>query len=428
MNRMQWQGLALATAVTLSQPATADGGQREMTLDEVLAHAEEHAPLLSVARQRARRGDAERTAAASFFPSNPTLALGGGPRIGGGVSADVEAGVTQELEIAGEPGLRRDLAERRAGTFDAELATAQFDVHRIVHVTFHSALIAVDAERGAEETLKYAEQLLEIAAKQVQAGEESPLAGKLARGEVSRAKEQQLGAQQASRAARIELALIAGMPAGTEVIPKGKLPPPLAAASLESLIALAREKQPELRFRRAEVEAAKAQAALADREAFPRPSLGVGYSAESLGAGANTTQHIILGTIEVPLPFWRQNDGERAHAQVELGIAEAEERAVSLTLENRIARAKARVDADAKRIELHVKEVLPSVDENLRLIQQAFALGDADITAVMLARERLIAERREALDAYRDYFAAVAELEAEVGAEVIADHPEGAAP
>ena len=55
MNRMQWQGLALATAVTLSQPATADGGQREMTLDEVLAHAEEHAPLLSVARQRARR-------------------------------------------------------------------------------------------------------------------------------------------------------------------------------------------------------------------------------------------------------------------------------------------------------------------------------------------------------------------------------------
>ena len=53
--------------------------------------------------------------------------------------------------------------------------------------------------------------------------------------------------------------------------------------------------------------------------------------------------------------------------------------------------------------------------------QQLFAPGDADITAVMLARERLIAARREALDAYRDYFTALAELEAEVGAEVTTD-------
>lgn len=95
-------------------------------------------------------------------------------------------------------------------------------------------------------------------------------------------------------------------------------------------------------------------------------------------------------------------------------------------LENRIARAKARVDSDARRIAVHTREVLPAVDENLKLVQQAFALGDADITDVMLAREKLITSRREALDAYRDYFSALAELEAEVGAEVVAesDHAE----
>jgi cobalt-zinc-cadmium efflux system outer membrane protein len=414
--------LALASAIAWSQTAIADDGLREMTLDEVLAHAEANAPDLAVAQQRTKRGDAERAAAAPFFPSNPRMLLAGGGRFGGGQDGgDVEAGLMQELEVAGEPGLRRDAAERRAQAFDAELESARFNVHQRVHVSFHAALIAQNALRGAEEVLKYADQLLGIATKQVQAGEVSPLAEKLARSEVSRAKEQLLAAEQQSRTARLDLALVAGVDGGAEVAPKGTLPTPKETASLASLIELARDRQPELRVRRAEIEAAKAYVALADREAFPKPALGVSYSAEGVAPGSSATQQIVHGLIEIPLPFWRHNDGERARAKAELAIADAEQRAVLVTLESRVARAKARVDSDAKRIALHTEEVLPAVDENLKLMQQAFALGDADITAVMLARERLIAARREALDAYRDYFTALAELEAEVGAEVTAD-------
>lgn len=413
--------MALASAIAWSQAASADDGQREMSLDEVLAHAEANAPALAVAQQRARRGDAERVAAAPFFPANPRLIIAGGARVGGGQDGgDVEAGVIQELEVAGESGLRRDAAERRARAFDAELERARFDVHQRVHVSFHAALIAQNAQRGADEARKYADQLLEIAAKQVQAGEVSPLAEKLARTEVSRAKEQQLAAQQGSRTARLDLALVTGLEGGVEVVPKGALPTPAETAPLASLVKLALESQPELRVRRADIEAAKAQLALAEREAFPKPALGVSYSAEGVAPGSTATQQIFLGLIEIPLPLWRQNNGERARANAELGIAEAEQRAVLVTLENRIARAKTRVDSDARRIALHNDEVLPAVDENLKLMQQAFALGDADITGVMLARERLITARREALDAYRDYFTALAELEAEVGAEVTA--------
>jgi cobalt-zinc-cadmium efflux system outer membrane protein len=429
MHIAPWPGIALAAVVAMSPPATADAGQREMTLEEVLANAEEHAPPLSVARQRARRGEAERAAAAPFFPSNPAASLAAGPRLhGGGGAADVQASISQELEVAGELGLRRELADRLADAFDSELTSARFDVHRAVHVSFHAALIAADAQRGADEALAYAEQLLDIAAKRVQAGEESPLVEKLARAEVSRAKEQQLAAQQTARAARLELALVAGVFGGTEVVPKGTLPAPQATDPLPSLVALAAKSQPALRLRRAELAAATARAALADREAFPKPVLGVSYASESLIPGSGATEHIVLGTLEVPLPIWRQNDGERARTKVELAVAEAEERAVLAALENHIAQAKARVDSDAKRIELHTQQILPAVDENVRLMQQAFALGDADITAVMLARERLIAERREALDAYRDYFTALADLEAEVGAEVVAGHSEGNAP
>jgi cobalt-zinc-cadmium efflux system outer membrane protein len=420
-----WQGIALASALAATPLSAQVQPPREMTLDEALAHAEKNAPALAVATSRSKRADADRAAAASFFPSNPTLGLGGGARVGGGQDgADVEIGLSQELEVAGEPGLRRDAADKRANVYDAELKRAHFDVHQRVHVSFHTALIAKDAERGADEALKYAEQLLDVAAKQVQAGEVSPLAEKLARAEVSRAKEQLLAAQQGSRSSRLELALVTGVAGGIEVAPKGALPAPEETAPLAQLIALARESQPELRVRRAEIEAAKAQVALADREAFPKPALGVSYAAEGVAPGSNATQQIVLATLEVPLPFWRQNDGERTRANVELQIAEAEQQAVLAAFENRIAQAKARVDSDAQRIDLHTSAVLPAVDENLRLVQQAFALGDADITDVMLARERLITSRREALDAYRDYFSALAALEAEVGAEVIAAHEE----
>lgn len=427
MNTSRRQGLALTLSVVAwSHAAVADEPQKRMTLEQVLAHAEANAPSLAIALGRAKRGDAERTAAAPLFPSNPSLALSGGGRFGGGQNGgDFEAGLSQQLEIAGEQGLRRELAERRVAAFEADLARARFDVHRLVHVSFHTALLAEDAQRGAEDGLKYAEQLLDIASKQVQAGEESPLAEKLARAEVSRAKEQLLAATQGATTARLDLALMAGLPRGIEVVPDGTLPTPQATAPLASLVELAQKSQPELRLRRAEVSSGKARLALADREAFPKPALGVVYAAEGVAPGSNATQQIIVGTLEISLPLWRQNDGERAFARAELEIAEAEERALLQTLENRVARAKTRVDSDAKRIALHVTEVLPAVDENVKLIQQAFALGETDITAVMLARERLISSRREALDAYRDYFSALAELEAEVGAEVVADDAQG---
>lgn len=426
MHHRIWRGVALASALAAATPANAQvPAPREMTLDEALAHAEKHAPALAVAASRAKRSDAERAAAAPFFPSNPTLGVGGGARFGGGQDgADVDLGLSQELEVAGEAGLRRDAAERRAGVYDAELQRAHFDVHQRVHLSFHNALIAKEAERGAGEALTYAEQLLDVAAKQVQAGEVSPLVEKLARAEVSRAQEQLLAARQGSRSSQLELALVTGVGGGSEIVPKGALPAPEETVSLPELIALARESQPELRVRRAEIDAAKAQVTLAEREAFPKPALGVSYSAEGVAPGSTATQQIVLATLQVPLPLWRQNDGERARANAELHIAEAEQQAVLAVLENRIAQAKARVDSDAQRIALHTSAVLPAVDENLRLVQQGFALGDSDITDVMLARERLITSRREALDAYRDYFSALAALEAEVGAEVIAAHEE----
>lgn len=428
MHRELWQAVALAIAVAWSPRASAQDQQAEMTLDQVLTHAEEHAPALAIASQRAKRGEAERIAAAPIFHSNPVLSVAGGGRFGGGQNgADFEAGVVQEIEVAGEGGLRRVAADLRAKAFDAELARARFEVHQHVHVTFHAALLAEDSKRGADEALKYAEQLLDIARKQVEAGEESPLAEKLARAEVSRAKELQLAADQETHTARLDLALVAGIARG-EVVPRGDLPKPQETATLAALVARARDHQPELRLRRAEIEAAKAQLALADREAFPKPALGFVYAAEGVAPSSNATQQVILGTLQVPLPLWRQNAAERARARVELSVTEAEERAVVFTLETRIARAKVRVDSDAKRVVVHTTEVLPAVDENVRLIQTAFALGDADITAVMLARERLITARREALAAYRDYFTALAELEAEVGAEVIEERTDGTTP
>lgn len=418
-----WRGIALAAGLAWSQVASAQSNQREMTLEQVLKHAQEHAPQLTVAAARLKRGEAERIAAAPFFPNNPSLAVGGGARFGGGQDGgDVDVGLRQELEIAGEPALRRDAADRRIDAFAAEAAQTRFEVHQRVHVAFHTALLARDSQRRADEAFKYAEELLDIAQKQVQAGEESPLAEKLARAEVSRAKELQLAAEQQAIAARLDLAFVAGLPGGVEVVPLGPLPAPSQTVPLGELVKLARERQPALRVRRAEIEAAKATLALADREAFPKPALAVSYAAEGVAPGFNATQQIVVGTVEIPLPVWRQNDGERARARAELAIAEAEERALVQTLENRIARAKARLDADAKRVALHMSEILPAADENVRLIQKAFSLGETDITAVMLARERLITARREALAAYRDYFDALAELEAEVGAEVIEEH------
>lgn len=411
-----------------TDPVPEPTAQSEVSLGGILVYADRHSPVLTVARSTRSRADAARLAASPLLPDNPELSVALGPRMGSaGRGLDIQASLMQQVWIAGERGLRLNAAERLRDLNDAEIEQVRWFVHCDVHAAFHRALVEQQRLRLAERVVAFQREVLRFAERQIAAGEVAPLTLRLAQAEVAQAEQVLVGTEQSFFASRIRLAQLSGWPAAKPPMPEGQVDEPRELAPDEQLIAVARQRLPSLRAAAARIQAARARSTLADREAWPKPSLGVQYNREG-NPSEEGAYDIVMGVVSVPVTSFQRNQAERAQARADLGVAEAELDAASRLLEGQIAEARSEVVAAAKRTRAYGTEVLPRFEENLTLLKRAFELGEIDILALSTGRERFLRIQSDALAAQLDYFFALAGLERVVGVDLWHDDHHGEAP
>ena len=126
-------GLLLLSSALFALPShAAEPAAREVSWSELWAFAAEHAPRLTLARQRRALGAAASADAGAVFHENPTLSIGAGPRLAGEEHGlDLQASLAQPIEIAGERGLRRAVAARFGERLDAEVGSARVELRRV---------------------------------------------------------------------------------------------------------------------------------------------------------------------------------------------------------------------------------------------------------------------------------------------------------
>ena len=102
-----------AASLGVSPASAAEGTEREVPLEELLAFAEGHAPAVQLAKRRRAYAAAAKAGADPLFRQNPTLGFAMGPRRVGslGTALDVQVSLAQPVEL-GARGLRRDAAVR----------------------------------------------------------------------------------------------------------------------------------------------------------------------------------------------------------------------------------------------------------------------------------------------------------------------------
>ncbi len=409
--RPRWGPAAQAERATLPDPARGE----PVRLEELLAWADRHAPDVRVAAAGLARADAAREAAEPLLPGNPSVGVGAGPRVTpGGTGVDVETSLSQPFEIAGERGLRFDVADRVAERLVAEVTRARWRVHARVHAGYHRALVERERLEAAVRLVDFQQQLLDIAERRLAAGDVSPLVVRLAEGEAALAHQRRIAAAQTYEAARLVLAEVAGWPLAHPPEPAGSTERPRPLPPRSRLLEVMAAHQPVQAAARARVEEARARLRLADREAWPEPELGVTWHREG---GPNETENVVLGRLSIPIPLWRRNQGQRAEARAELELAEAELDALESRLAAQLARAVSAVEAAAERVALYGTEILPSFERNLDMLRRAYELGEIDALDVSVAVERFLRTQSEALDAQADYFDAVADLEEILGTD-----------
>ena len=407
--------LYVALTSTICTPAMASSG--EVTEEAILAHADRHAPALRLARSRLGLAEAEVVAASPLLPEDPELELSMGPRLSAaGQAVELELSLSQQLEIAGQRGLRIQAAGRGRERSLASLEQARWRVHWRVHAAFHVAMVARHRVRAAAHRAAFAASLLNITRKRQAAGAVSMLHVRVAEGEVAQAEQHKIRADSGFKTACLTLALEAGWPAGAPLRPAGPLPTPRRPPPVSQLVQLALTRHPALLRQRAVLREAEARVALANRGVVPNPTLGVAYSREAEpGGGAN---HIVVGTLGLPIPLWQRNQGQRARTRAAASVARTQGALLRQDLRTRVTRAAVALDAGARRVAAYGSSAVPAFKRNLELIGRAFSAGKVDVLQVMVARGRFLEIQRETLDAYESYYSAHAALEAVVGAEI----------
>lgn len=407
--------LALAQPVPPPAAAPRPAAPKAVELEELLAYADDHSPLLRLARAQVAAGDAEIEAAAPLLPGPPGIAVALGQRSSsGGTGLEVGIDLSQRLAIGGQRGARLHLAERLRDALRADADTVRWEVHRRAHGAWAEVLLARERALLAARLVNAADAILQVSERRLKGGEESAAVLVLTRADRAQARQAQVQAEQDSHIALLTLAEIAGWPLDQPLLLAGEMPPLQKVPALPGLLQRAREQHPSVRARKADLARAEANRALQNRLSIPDPTVGLRYGREG---DANAAQ-VVQATLAVSLPFWNVNVGDVARARAEVIRAQSELTELLRTLDARVARAAARVDAAATKVALYGEEIGPAFEKNMQILQRALALGEADLAQVSLANQRLAQVQGQALTAKTEYFQAVAELEALLGAEV----------
>lgn len=416
---------APAEVVEPWQPAAAPADpatESPVDLATLLAFADAHAPRILTARAQVGFAEADLVAARVSIPANPTVAIGAGVRRSGGASGlDLEASVSQQLEVAGQPSARRSAAEAGRTQAEATVNQVRWAVHVEAHRLYAQSLLVAEQRAQVQRFVAFSASLRRIAAQQIEAGETSPLVLLVADAELAQTREALIAIEQRARALDTRLTALVGWPDGRPLRLAGPLPPVRRPPPIPTLLRRMAERHPSVRVRELAVETARRRLALAEREATPDPTVGLAYGREAAPTGGPAAD-IWLVNLAVPIPVWWSNQDGRARAAAALAVADRQRTGAMIELRAALRRAATALDAAVARVDLYEQSVVPQLEKNLTLLQRAFELGEVDIHRVSQTRQRLLEATRRHVEARVAWHALAAELEGLVGTEI---WPEG---
>lgn len=396
------------------EPETA----RSLTLEQALRFADAHSPVILSGQARVGVTEGDRVDAVVGLPGNPQLSVAAGARqVGGRAGLDWELGLQQQLEVAGEPGLRRQWADQQREVARASLQETRWAVHVEVHRLFASLLLLREQRAQAERFVTFSASLRDLARRKVQAGESSPLTLLVAETDLAQSQEALLEIQRRERSLRAQMVAAMGWPSLDLPPLQGELPEVRSAPEPEALLEVMARHHPSLRTRELAVQAAQARLALEERQAWPKPSLGVSVGQEADPGGGQGASLWML-QVGVPLPLWRRNQGARQRAHAQVLLQDRERLSQATLLQSLLLQALWSLQAAQGRVALYEEQVVPQLEANLEKLQRAYELGEVDLHRVSQTRGRLLEAMGRYLDARVTYYNEAASLEGLVGTEI----------
>ena len=421
-----------AEATEAAAPSAAGQDGPSVTLEEAVARALDRSPQLAQSRQAVYTAESSvRTSWGGFLPS---LSASTGAslrstdrfdaatdRVVTGSSDSYNAGLRLSYDVftGGRRFATLDQSRADVTAAEARRTDQEYQVVLQTETLFFQALQQGDLLEVARARVGQAEEGLGMTRRQAQVGMATASDTLRARLEFVNARQAELQAETAVRAARFALGRQVGEPGPVIPVAPGDLSPSPLALADEEILRVAESQAPAVAAATASVNAAGAAVSAARTQYLPSVGLSSGYNwanqAASFGNG-NTSWSLSLSA---SYPIF--NGFQR-----EVAVGRAEESRRVARLQEQDARLAARQEADAalrtlrtaeRAIEI-AGEALAVAQEDLRVVRERYRVGVATILDVVTSQIALDQARVDLVTARYDYVLARARLEAILGREL----------
>jgi outer membrane protein, heavy metal efflux system len=402
-------------------------GQDGLTVERLIELGASRRADLLAARQRLAIAEG-RLRQARLRP-NPTLdAEYGSPKfLGGEPESDLSIGVSQTFELGGKRSRRAAVAELELQQVRAEVLALERQLAAEIRAAYTNALAAARQLDVLERLIAADEEIVRVTEARLKEGDVAPLDLNLVKVEADRLRVQAIGAKSDLETQLLQLKTLTGADVAERVTlaPQPERPPRLDLG-LGELTELALRERADLQAARLGERLGAARVNLARANAVPNVSASVRFSRskgiidlpENIGGIATDTDNELTFGVSVDIPIFNRNQGEIAQATGERLQAARQREFLETTIKRDVAVAYRKYRAAAEQLVLYTTQILPRSEENLRSIRAAYGFGEFSVFEVVSEQRRLTENVTGYNQSLRDYYAALAELEAALGATI----------
>jgi cobalt-zinc-cadmium efflux system outer membrane protein len=298
-----------------------------------------------------------------------------------------------------------------------------------VKTAFYDAILANKRTDLADRAIDLNRQLLDVTRERLAAGDIPELEMNLVKVELARSEGSRIDVAKALNQSLARLWTLMGLPSGESPAIAGTLDSEVTMTkSLLDLKQLARGNRPDLKVLEAENSRGEADIILAQAEGVPNLTAGIFYSherrADATGTGEVSVRDNLLGIrFSLPLPLFDRNQAGVQEARAKRSSTESRWLATGRNVEREVDTAYASYLNSEKVLSLYHTNIIPQLEENLKLTQEAYRLGEVGILAVIQEQKKFFEVSDGYLLAQHDRQAALVKLESAVATDLTGGVP-----
>jgi len=388
-----------------------------LTVEQAIQAALEDNPDLLAARQELEVARGGEVNARLFNRFNPTVngQVWNRNNPGSGNVTDSQVTLSQEVEIAGQRGLRREAATRNVTRVDARVKNRERLITGQVMRAFYQAL-TLQKRLGLRKEIETLNLRIRDASKaRFKAGVTPIMESNLAGIRYGQSRKETFVAEASFQNALLDLRRLLGWEPERSIELSGQLRNAPKAVPLPDLLQRAQAQRPDLIAAKREVARVKATMDLTRRLIVPNPTFQGFYQTET--EGPEGASKMVGGGISIPLPVFDRKQGELVTQGGEFNRSRHQVVAVTRNIEREVETAFQAYQAARQSVEVFEAEVLERIDENFRFIEIAYQEGKIGLLQLIVVQDDLISAQLSYVDSLGQFRAAQTNLTQAVGGQ-----------